>query len=277
MVQEKSLSKCQMDSNGESLCRNVLKGPSVGKDVVEFENTEKVKASDHKVDCSVAISDVMVCNASLDSKMLQDQSKPENSVDMQSHLHVVSVSNKPKSLAVDSEIRTADKIIVSSSKLNNRNRKLTSSTPRSIKAPENKSPAGIKPYLCLKGKLTTRDLRSPRVKDRIKVREKVENFESVAKAAGKTEAKKESKVKSNSQKIKLMVELFEKESAPKMVHAPNIVEVCDKISSVDGNTDKNVKIRNAFDVLMNSGGGPKIKTPGKNLKRIGKSSARKKK
>ena len=128
-----------------------------------------------------------------------------------------------------------------------------------------------------KGKLTTRELRSPRVKARVKVREKVEIFESVAKAAGKPEAKKEYNAKSNSQKMKLMVEIFEKESAPKMVHAPNKVKVIDDKDSVDGNTVGSVKLRNAFDVLMNSGGGPKIKTPGKKLKRIGISSARKKK
>ena len=52
-----------------------------------------------------------------------------------------------------------------------------------------------------------------------------------------------------------MVKLFEKKNAPKVVHARTENEVFYIKYTDNGVTKESVKIRNAFDILMDSGGG----------------------
>ena len=71
--------------------------------------------------------------------------------------------------------------------------------------------------------------------------------------------------------------------AQKLVYAPNEVldkdiendTIGDTRSEVSVENDSN-RVRNAFDILMDSGGGHTIKTPGKGIKRLQKRTVREK-
>ena len=68
-----------------------------------------------------------------------------------------------------------------------------------------------------------------------------------------------------------------KVDAPKIVHASKVVNALKNVEKEDTDgvgAQNNLKVRNAFKILMDSGGGAK-KTPGKAMKRLGKVSARK--
>ena len=151
----------------------------------------------------------------------------------------------------------------------------TSSSKRLKQAPIHKSPAGIKPFLCLKGKIGG-ECGSPKVKIKEKVKDKISVFESKAKAIKDTVDKdKNLEVELQKNKIKRLVEVFEKGKAPKVVHAPTEDEFKEDKNYFDAKKDDS-EVQNAFKILMKSGGGivPK-KTPGKARKRLGLGSARK--
>ena len=147
--------------------------------------------------------------------------------------------------------------------------KLTSSNAR-----HNKSPATIKPYLCLKGRLNGPNGGRNSPRKIASVKDKIKGYESKIKSKAEVlnDPKLESKfINPNTKKIKLMVDMFEVVHAQKEVaHAPAKKTIAcgapvDKIDNSEVKEDKKIQVTNAFDILMVSGGG---KTPVRKLKRL---------
>ena len=97
------------------------------------------------------------------------------------------------------------------------------------KAPGNKSPPGIRPFLCLKGKFI-KEKESPKLALRkCKVKDKMNKFESMSKSDKALMSRdKDVSKKVNEDKIKRIIELFETGNAPKVVHAPSKIEDASK-------------------------------------------------
>ena len=136
----------------------------------------------------------------------------------------------------------------------------TSSTKVNTRSPVKESKYGIKQFLCLKGKPNT-DYKSPRKKVK-SVREKIIDFESkIDKNPSQVETKdakntkevieEDKMIKMKSEKIKRIAEIFE------MVNTKTI----DDKEEANG-TMVDVKVKDAFEILMMSRGGtPAKKTP----------------
>ena len=149
----------------------------------------------------------------------------------------------------------------------------TSSTKRSKQAGGKQTQMGIKPFLCLRGKLQKGSL-SP--KKTLSVKDRVKQFEVEANDVPEDKSSKSLVVENNknnkSEKIKRMLSLYENGSPllKKMVREP-----VKDLKDVEANARNVVKVQNAFEVLMASGDSL-TKTPRKSTMKAKKSSAAKK-
>ena len=132
---------------------------------------------------------------------------------------------------------------------------------------------GIKPFLCLRGKLQKGSL-SP--KKTLSVKDRVKQFEVEANDVPEDKSSKSLVVENNknnkSEKIKRMLSLYENGSPllKKMVREP-----VKDLKDVEANARNVVKVQNAFEVLMASGDSL-TKTQRKSTMKAKKSSAAKK-
>ena len=285
------LSKDYIDSNGECSVGGVsmiddtkcidLSGSQKDRDKKNVENIDKNVIIDNELqgdakEVDNCVSNEVVLPANMNIEASHDNHKKVS--DMQRHLSADLVYADQKLTVCKSLSSSSPK----TSKVKNVVGILeTSSSKRLKQAPIQKSQAGIKPFLCLKGKIGG-ERGSPKVKIKQKVKDKINEFESKAKALKDTvEKDKKLEVELQRNKIKKLVEVFENGKAPKVVHATKVVHAPVKVENKEDikyfDVEKdNSEIQNAFKILMQSGGGnhPK-KTPGKAMKRLGKSSARK--
>ena len=128
---------------------------------------------------------------------------------------------------------------------------------------------GTKPFLCLKGKPLKGNLSR---KKTVSVKDRIKHFEVEANDVIETKVSKGFTVESDrkSEKIKRMLSLYENGSPliKKVVHEPD-----KNLEDTKANTrNDEVKIRNAFEILM-ANGDTRIRTPGKVIMKAKKSSA----
>ena len=164
----------------------------VGNLIDEDDRNDDVESVKKCTDDDLKVSHV--------SKLNSSHANERNTVDQQCHLPNVLMINGRKLTASQGRKR----IVVSSSKVKYRSK--TSSTIKLNKAPETDSPSGIKPYLCLKGKIRG-EKGSPKLKLKSSVGEKVKIFESKARDLENPEVEDENlKAKKGRNKIKRLVE-----------------------------------------------------------------------
>ena len=165
---------------------------------------------------------------------------------------------------VDARIRKVNKLKTSSNKAGNK-------SPAILRSPAKPPIVGIKPFLCLKRKPPKRSILSPTksIKDKIRV------FESKLKCRKPSQEDKcvkdrnvnktDKNVKIKSDKMKRIVEMFEKDDASEQVNR-------DSVNTSTRNEGQ--KVKNAFELMMmTKGDTPTRKTP--KLKRIRSRSTKK--
>ena len=143
-----------------------------------------------------------------------------------------------------------------------------------VSIPAKLSPAGIKPFLCLKGKLNCKKGAKSSPKKIVSIKAKIKKFESKSKSD--VECPEVTENKSNcsritnpsvgQKKVKKMLEIFEMGHAQEVVHAPNseLNASENEFNNSEAKSTDVFRVKNAFEVLMASGG----KTPIKKVKRL---------
>ena len=136
---------------------------------------------------------------------------------------------------------------------------------------------GIKPFLCLRGKLLKENLST---KNTLSVKDRIKQFEVEAKDVTEAKDPKKVKVESDmrSEKMKRMLRIYEDGSPliKKMVREPDkvVLEPDKDLEDKEADTRNEVTIRNAFEVLMTNGD-TRIKSPRKSVMKAKKSSVAK--